>query len=212
VDYLTFITKLIEFLAWPIVTLIAALSFRSKIEELIPRLLKAKFKDLEFEFLKTSVESLEAEQKVSFLRVELENASGQSAPPRAQVASAFEIAVREAAELEARKQYLSGQLFGSKLTTGRESILINLVDRCGINRIAAMTETDLVHDWEKLVSEVRESTPYYVNPGAFTGLRSVGIVDEHNQLTQTGAAILNTIARQKLAALTAEQSLKAGRN
>jgi len=51
-DYLTFISKLIEAIAWPIVIMAIAVLFRFQIKSLLHKLGKFKYKDLEFEFNK----------------------------------------------------------------------------------------------------------------------------------------------------------------
>jgi hypothetical protein len=49
-DWLTFISKFVDALAWPMVVLIVFFTFKDKLAELIPFLRKLKIKDIEAEF------------------------------------------------------------------------------------------------------------------------------------------------------------------
>jgi hypothetical protein len=49
-DSLTFISKLTEFLAWPIVALVLGLAFKKRLEELLPMVKRMKFGPVEAEF------------------------------------------------------------------------------------------------------------------------------------------------------------------
>jgi len=50
VDWLTFIVKVIDALAWPVIVLIAAFLFRRPVIELIPALQRLRIKNIEMEF------------------------------------------------------------------------------------------------------------------------------------------------------------------
>ena len=49
-DWLTFFSKLVDSLAWPVVVLIVFFTFKEKLTNLIPFLRRLKFKDIEAEF------------------------------------------------------------------------------------------------------------------------------------------------------------------
>ena len=57
-DYLTFTSKLIDSLAWPICTLVIALAFRTQIRDLLSRITKGKLPGGEFEFSPVAKEQL----------------------------------------------------------------------------------------------------------------------------------------------------------
>ncbi len=64
-DWLTFITKLVEALAWPVVVLIAVSLFRQPIIDLIPTLRRFRYKEFEMEFGR---ELLETQHRVAVIR------------------------------------------------------------------------------------------------------------------------------------------------
>lgn len=69
-DYLTFIAKLIDALAWPIAIVIIVLLFKSQLKALLHKIGKFKYKDLELEFSKeTKALQIEADKIFSPISV-----------------------------------------------------------------------------------------------------------------------------------------------
>lgn len=70
IDWVTLITKLVSALAWPVTIFIIIVLLRKPLKELLPRLLKLKYKDLELSFDKELKEAIEKADTTALPKVD----------------------------------------------------------------------------------------------------------------------------------------------
>lgn len=197
-DWLTFISKIIESIIWPVVVLVIALTFKGKITDLISnlKLSQFKFKDLEMMFETLSKKSeLVAEQK----EVIKHKLATEELPPedRATITDQLEGVVKEETMLNQRRQQLVSTLRGGRLSPGKEAILADMIHEViGTKRAASIPESMLMSLFPILAREIRAGKHPGHNGGSLTALWGAGIIDESDQLTSTGAALIKTMAME----------------
>lgn len=99
-------------------------------------------------------------------------------------------------ESEAPYQLLRPHVSGD-LSLGRRQIVGDIVTYFGIDKVIESTPEQLMSSFAQLVMETRNvgfHPQARVNGGAFTGLRSVGIINDKDELTPFGISVFKNIA------------------
>lgn len=178
------IAALTSALAWPTLAALAFFVFPDKIGGAIQRIKSLKAPGLEFELYEqvkmAAAEVVERHENVIAAQP-LDPAVRQDAEV------VFNASVSKLQAAIAAKADIAQNLGFTKLTPGRESILRSIVEAVGPE---AAADWPLLH-WQRKWPEIIIQSN--LNGGALTGLRSVGIVDERDRLTRTGAELIRAV-------------------
>jgi hypothetical protein len=197
-DYLTFISKILESLAWPTVAVVTVFCFKDKLNSLLHGMKLTSVKILDNEATLTMIESskkaVAAEKEV--IKQEMESTELPE-EKRAETLSRFEDAVRREYTLDNYAHFLTNHLQNTHLSLGRQQILQTLItDVIGIENAISLPEEEMVKKSKGWIKEIRrgDHAPAGLNDGALTGLRSVALIDDDDRLTTLGAAIIKSVA------------------
>lgn len=196
-DWLTFISKIVEALAWPGVIALVVILFRSKLADLVPRLQQFKYKELEVLFNTIQKQTEEEEVRKLEIKQRLETVD---LPPqeRAEATAQFEEAVKAVTRLEEQRRLLISKLnLNRGELGGREAILRTIASEIVAHeRVGALTQRELIAGFRHVKRAIELGVHPSLNGGALTGLRFAGILDSSNDLTNVGAELLMNTARQ----------------
>lgn len=87
----------------------------------------------------------------------------------------------------------------AEVSPGRKHIVGEICSYLGIDYVIESTPEVLVKSFDAVYSDVERNVMHPeipINGGAMTGLRSVGIISDRNQLTLVGVSVFKTIARE----------------
>jgi hypothetical protein len=198
-DTLTFISKVLEAIAWPGTVLIVACLFRARILELFPRISQLKYKEVEVLFDTITKQRDQVVEQTLEIKHKLETGEADG-PSRVQLAAQFESSIKEASRLDQQRKLLTSQLLTGRLSPGRESILRILINQVmGRQKVLSLAEVELIAQFSGIARDIRNNQyfgAHGLNAGALTGLCSVGIIDESDQLTNLGAALMKNLAEE----------------
>lgn len=158
--------------------------------------------------------SVKANEKVAL--TELEQARNANEKQRQEFTAKWMAAYKQFANLEAQKQYLQRRMREieepylrflyhrqSRIQTspGRQSIVTNVIKYLGVENVLDMSPNELVEAFSTISAAVSVGSKEMfsktgLNGGGLTGLRSVGIVDSHNQLTHIGISVFKSTAKE----------------
>jgi hypothetical protein len=99
-----------------------------------------------------------------------------------------------------------------ELSPGRRQIVGEIVTHFGVERVIASKPEDLIAEFAQLAAETRASGMHpnvRINGGAFTGLRSVGLINDRDELTLVGVSVFKSIARELKSRHSVERTLGA---
>jgi hypothetical protein len=86
-----------------------------------------------------------------------------------------------------------------ELSPGRRYIVGEIVTYFGINQVLASNPEKLIATFAQFAAEVRTYGMHPnipINGGAFSGLRSVGLINDKDELTLLGVSVFKSIARE----------------
>lgn len=102
--------------------------------------------------------------------------------------------------IEAEEPYRQFLHFANgELSPGRRHIVSEIVSYFGVDRVIAAKPEELITTFAQLAKEIRAAGMHPnipINGGAMTGLRSVGVINDRDELTLVGVSIFKSIARE----------------
>lgn len=120
--------------------------------------------------------------------------------------------IQHASALEAKYKSLESQIreieepylqflhyANAEVSPGRKYIVGEICSYLGVDYVIESTPAVLVKSFDAIYSDVERNGMHpkiSINGGAMTGLRSVGIISDKNQLTLVGVSVFKTIARE----------------
>lgn len=87
----------------------------------------------------------------------------------------------------------------AELSPGRRQIVGDIVSHLGADWVLAAKVEDVVNAFAKVAAETRTSGMHpqvSINAGALTGLRSVGLINDRDELTLVGVSMFKAIAKE----------------
>jgi hypothetical protein len=196
-DWLTFISKLVESLAWPAVAIVAVLSFRGRLSAMLTnlKLSQLKYKDAELLFQTIDASKKEVAAEKEEIKLELES---KELPPaeRVKITARFENAVRREANLVNHRRFLETQ-FQVKRRQGKQAIRA-IADIIGIERVLTLPEDELAAVSHPFFKRMRHSHGLsdVMNATSLVELQNAGLIDNDDHLTSLGAAFIKNIAKE----------------
>jgi len=85
------------------------------------------------------------------------------------------------------------------LSPGRRRIVSEIVSHFGIDKVIGSKPEELIATFAQLVAETRAAGMHPqipINGGSFTGLQSVGLINERDELTLVGISVFKSIAKE----------------
>jgi chaperonin cofactor prefoldin len=87
----------------------------------------------------------------------------------------------------------------AELSPGRRQIVGEIVSYIGIDRVIAFKPEEIMRAFAQLAAETRVTGMHPnipINGGALTGLRSVGLINDRDELTLVGVSMFKSIAKE----------------
>lgn len=87
----------------------------------------------------------------------------------------------------------------AEVSPGRKYIIEDICNYLGVDYVIESKPDSLVESFDAVYSDVEQNgmhSKMRINGGAMTGLRSIGIISNKNQLTLIGVSVFKTIARE----------------
>jgi hypothetical protein len=87
----------------------------------------------------------------------------------------------------------------AEVSPGRRAIVGDIVNHIGLDRVISSKPDELVNAFSDVASKARTAGVHPkipINGGALTGLRSIGLIDDRDELTLVGVSVLKTLAKE----------------
>jgi predicted PurR-regulated permease PerM len=167
---------------------------------------------LEQELVQIEKEKAPLADQIASLKTQLVHAENIQIKQRQQLTFQLEDVIQRSASLEARSQQLQQRIreieepyerflyyANATVSPGRQQIVREIVSYLGVATVLSISPDKLIEAFSRIAEAVNAngmlSNPP-INKGAMTGLRSVGIIDQNDQLTLVGVSVFKSIARE----------------
>ena len=172
---------------------------------------ESRTKLLESELIEAEKEKLPLSDEIEQLKVRLTESNNSNLEEKQQLINQLVSVSQHAASLDTQRKQLELQLrevegpyeqflhyANAEVSPGRKHIVSEIVKYLGVDFVISSSPQNLIASFSKVSMDVKKFGMHPempINGGAMTGLRSVGIISDSDQLTLVGVSVFKTIAR-----------------